>query len=278
MAADAYTVFFNRDELKTRTRALPPTITEQNGVRYIAPVDLDGGGTWIGTNEFGVTCGLLNNYYENVRSDAFKHKPPNKKLTPEGVTTNHESRGLLVTSLLDSLSPSVALAKLNGMHLSEFKPFLLALFAPDQPVVLCIWDGEALQIQHEKVGLPISSSSYDTHNVVRNRKQEFAQLESLNRHIDSTLLESYHASHSPKGGAYSVCMHRDDAETVSFSRIRVTRNQVEFCYTPSAPCATKERAVVTLNVIGLNNLQRKGNRNVIQTACLATCNEKGTAT
>jgi uncharacterized protein with NRDE domain len=62
MEADSYTVFFNRDELKTRSHALHPAIKEQNGVRYIAPVDLDGGGTWIGVNEFGLTCGLLNNH------------------------------------------------------------------------------------------------------------------------------------------------------------------------------------------------------------------------
>jgi hypothetical protein len=48
---DSYTVFFNRDELKTRSRALPPTIQQQNGVRYIAPTDADGGGTWLGSKQ-----------------------------------------------------------------------------------------------------------------------------------------------------------------------------------------------------------------------------------
>jgi hypothetical protein len=60
------------------------------------------------------------------------------------------------------------------------------------------------------------------------------------RRFDESLLASYHSSHSQKGGAYSVCMHRADAATVSFSRIRVTPEQVEFHYTPGAPCATKE--------------------------------------
>jgi membrane protein DedA with SNARE-associated domain len=41
MHADSYAVFFNRDELKTRSRALPPAIKKQNGVRHIAPVDLE---------------------------------------------------------------------------------------------------------------------------------------------------------------------------------------------------------------------------------------------
>ncbi|MGH7450598.1 MAG: NRDE family protein [bacterium] len=238
---DSYVVFFNRDELKTRSRSLPPTIKTQNGVRYIAPMDVDGGGTWLGVNESGVTCGLLNNY--DVRSSSFRSQRQNR----EHVATNFISRGLLVTFLLDSLSPSKALAVLETIRLNDFRPFLLTLFAPNQPVALCIWDGEKLQIQNEPIAPPISSSSYDTQNVVQNRLQQFALLRAANQHLDSTLLEAYHASHSERGGAYSVCMHRNDAETVNFSLLRVMPDQVEFHYTPGAPCVTKESMVVALS-------------------------------
>jgi Transport and Golgi organisation 2 len=231
MEADSYTVFFNRDELKTRSRALPPTIKTQNSVRYIAPVDVDGGGTWLGVNEFGVTCGLLNNYSTNVAQTA---------------SLSAKSRGLLVTSLLDSPSPSKALTRLETLRLNDFRPFLLTLFAPNQPVALCNWDGETLQIPNGPIAPPISSSSYDTQNVVQNRLQQFALFRASNQRLDSALFKSYHASHSEKGGAYSVCMHRNDAETVNFSLIRVMPDQVEFHYTPGAPCATQESTVVAL--------------------------------
>jgi uncharacterized protein with NRDE domain len=236
---DSYTVFFNRDELKTRSRALPPAVKTQNGVRYIAPVDVDGGGTWLGVNEFGITCGLLNNYH--VHRHSFRSRQPRR-----GTTASQLSRGLLVTSLLDSPSLTKALAKLNATSVSAFRPFLLTFFAPNAPVVLCNWDGETLRIQPEQVELPISSSSFDTRNVVQNRRHEFAHLHAGNHRLDAALLEAYHASHSENGGAYSVCMHRSDAETVSFSRIRVAPGQIEFHYTSGAPCATKARVNVIL--------------------------------
>lgn len=236
---DSYTVFFNRDELKTRSRALPPAVKTQNGVRYIAPVDVDGGGTWLGVNEFGVTCGLLNNY--NFRSSSFRSQSVFKN-----ATSNQMSRGLLVTSLLGCSSLTGILVKLETAHLKVFRPFLLTLFAPNQSVVLCNWDGKALQIQRERAEFPISSSSFDTQNVVQNRLREFTRFHAGNRRLDATMLEAYHASHSEKGGAYSVCMHRDDAETVSFSRIRVTPGQIEFRYAPGAPCATKEITNIAL--------------------------------
>ena len=37
-----------------------PAASERGGVRYIAPVDSDCGGTWIAANEFGVSVCLLN--------------------------------------------------------------------------------------------------------------------------------------------------------------------------------------------------------------------------
>lgn len=229
--SDSYTVFFNRDELKTRSRALPPTIQPQNGVRYIAPTDADGGGTWLGVNEFGLTCGLLNNY---------------TAITKQTAGSSPMSRGLLVVALLTCPSPSEALAKLEALHLGEFKSFLVTLFAPGQSAVLCVWNGASLQIHRENVESPLSSSSFDSGNVVNHRQQEFRRLRATRQYLDSTFFESYHASHSEKGGAYSVCMHRDDAQTVSFSRIRVTSKQIEFVYQPDAPCRKAERTFVAM--------------------------------
>lgn len=239
MEADSYTIFFNRDELKTRSRALPPAIKKQNDVRHIAPVDLDGGGTWIGVNEFGVVCGLLNSYNYAC--------PIPQRPAPEGTTTNYKSRGLLLISLLDSLSQTVALQKLNASNLIDFRPFFLALFAPNRPAVLCIWDGVSLRIQHDKVALPISSSSFDTENVIRQRQQEFVQLQANNQRLGEALLTTYHSSHSARGGAYSVCMHRADAATTSFSRIRVTPEQVEFHYQPGAPCSNEKSMIIKMS-------------------------------
>ena len=52
--------------------------------------------------------------------------------------------------------------------------------------------------------------------------------------IDATLLDRYHRSTDPEGGAYSVWMTRSDAHTVSFSRVAVVPAQIEFLYEPRA--------------------------------------------
>ena len=50
----------NRDELTARAAALPPTITRIGPRLAIMPVDPDSGGTWIGVNDAGLACALLN--------------------------------------------------------------------------------------------------------------------------------------------------------------------------------------------------------------------------
>src|SRR5260221_11105891 len=57
---DGYHLLCNRDEKLSRAPALPPRIQERNGVRYVAPIDGNFGGAWIGANEFGVSICLLN--------------------------------------------------------------------------------------------------------------------------------------------------------------------------------------------------------------------------
>jgi hypothetical protein len=79
------------------------------------------------------------------------------------------------------------------------------------------------------------------------RQQEFRELRANNRRLDETLLAAYHSSHGEKGGAYSVCMHRAETATLSFSRIRVTPEQVEFRYTPGSPCTNKKSMIVTMS-------------------------------
>jgi hypothetical protein len=73
--------------------------------------------------------------------------------------------------------------------------------------------------------MPVTTSSFDTANVIRARQERFAQ---LGQH-DAPSLRRYHLS---PGNASAVCMSRPDAQTVSFSHIRVTADRIEFEYEP----------------------------------------------
>jgi hypothetical protein len=51
-----------------------------------------------------------------------------------------------------------------------------------------------------------------------------------------------HRSHQPDRDAFSVCMHREDAETVSYTEILATRRWAKMRYCARSPCAKETGA------------------------------------
>jgi hypothetical protein len=49
-------------------------------------------------------------------------------------------------------------------------------------------------------------------------------------------LRALHRDHGNEPGAFSICVHRDDAATVSYSEILVSSDRVSFHYHPGRPC------------------------------------------
>ena len=84
--------------------------------------------------------------------------------------------------------------------------------------------------------MPLTSSSFDADGVRRSRLNEFALRVRSAARLDPALLYRFHASHGENPSAYSTCMHRDDAETVSFTCAVVDSDGARLAYTPSAPC------------------------------------------
>jgi transport and Golgi organization protein 2 len=203
-----YQLFCNRDEKRTRKAAVAPLLQTAGGTRFIAPLDGECGGTWIGVNEHGVSVCLLNRYDRAAR----------------GLV----SRGLLVLDLLGSRSAAEAVQSAVERDLGEFSPFTLAVLEPASPTALCVWDGAVAQIFPDADALiPLVSSSRDQKGAEKARKTAFQQAESL---------EHFHRTHMDSLNAYSPCMHREDAETVSFSRVTVSASEISLSYSPAPPC------------------------------------------
>jgi len=216
--AQGYEVFFSRDEKLTRPPALAPRILIRNSVRCVSPMDTEGGGTWIGVNELGATVCLLNAY--------------------TGAPAGAISRGLLVESLLHC-SAVETVAQLRRIDLTNFAPFKLLALEQGASARIFTWDGVHL-LPVAPVRNLLTSSSVDDAGAACRREEVFPA------QPDSKSLLAFHQSHSPERGAHSVCMHRADAATVSFSRIRVTRSRVQFQYLPGAPCTTRRWTSVDL--------------------------------
>ena len=214
---NGYQLLFNRDEKLTRKPALAPRLVVRNGTRFLAPLDGDFGGTWIGTNEFGVSVCLLNGA-----------KLAGSDIHP---TAPRCSRGLLLPDLLPLPSIVAICDKIQEADLSVFAPFTLAVLEPGHPAAIWKWDGSNKWRRSEAADrFMLTSSSFDPERVRLKRQQEYSQVR------DGDGLVDFHRSHSPARSAYSTCMHRADAKTVSFSWIQVSSRETDFFYTPGAPC------------------------------------------
>jgi Transport and Golgi organisation 2 len=220
-----YHLLCNRDEKKTRASALGPRIQARGWVRFIAPMDTEFGGTWIAVNEFGVSVCLLNG--------------ANLTGGPLPTLRQHSrSRGLLVRELIWAQSIDECALCLKQLDLAPFAPFTVVFLQPNKPATIAEWDGDNTTVIPSGESLmPLTSSSFDPEDVRKARWSEFARRAAARGDIDPALLHAFHASHGTNRDAYSTCMHRADAETVSFSWIIVDRDGIRFTYCPGPACA-----------------------------------------
>ncbi|MDA0578009.1 MAG: NRDE family protein [Verrucomicrobia bacterium] len=228
--AATYSVFFNRDEKRTRRLATPPAVLRRDGVQYVAPRDDSRGGTWLAVNAFGLTLGTLNLYPD----------------PPPGFAPRR-SRGLLVRDLITSHRLAEVGSRLRRADLTEFSPFTIVALAPDAKVYAWAWDGDRLT-QDAEPSQPLSSSSFATVDVLASRRVLYARMRA-DAGTTEGMLDAYHGSHQPERGAYAVCMHRPDARTVSYSRVRVSPDVAEFRYHAGPPCADTPDVSVTLALL-----------------------------
>lgn len=223
---EGYELFCNRDERDSRMPALAPQVRDANGVRYLAPLDGDFGGTWIASNEWGLTLCLLNGTIDGTSTQPVR---------------NLRSRGQIVLNLVEARRVEQVLAAMQTADLTPFSPFTLVALEPGLPASVLEWCGCRLSIMPNGEALmPLISSSFDAMEVRKTRLLEFR--------ANAGDLRSFHASHNPSPSAYSVCMHRTGASTVSYSSVTVSQGEVLFHYTPGAPCRGLESHTESLRL------------------------------
>lgn len=231
---DGYELFFNRDESRARRRALAPEEGVLQGVRFIAPRDGDFGGSWIVANELGVTSCMLNLYWG---------PPPSGPLADDYV-----SRGLLALELADAPTPRAVEDRIARSQTARYRPFSSVAFAPGCSPRLVQWDGERLvTLSLTDAQRPFISSGYDVEGVRHARQAEFRRLaDAAAGDLAPEDVERYHRSHAPAQGPYSACMHRDDAATVSLTRVQVGPEAIRLWYAGGPPCETPFGEPLTL--------------------------------
>lgn len=218
--ANGYLLAFNRDELLSRPEAVPPV---QQGC-FLAPIDPEGGGTWLATNASGLTIAALNVYEDAVREP----DPPIR------------SRGLLVTDLADATTLADFASRIqNHAQLRHTRPFRLLAVSPDQIALDAHWDGAILTLTRSTLPLLRVSAALDASAVRAARQAEFLRLEADLATTDDLrgTLRIWCASHALNGASRGVCMHREPwAATVSHTQVRMAPDVAEMWYVAGPPC------------------------------------------
>jgi len=224
----AFHLFFNRDELRTRERASPPRPAESDGVRFLAPRDGRAGGTWLAATEHGLALALLN------RSDG--------RVPPEAA-----SRGHLIPRLVAAGDPTDFAARLGREELAALPPFRLAAFwfAP-RAASLASWDGHRLTCEPLTDSGLLASSGLGDRQATVHRARLWGALRADGRPPDPARLRELHRSHDAGPSAWSVCMHRDEAETASSAEIRIDDGEVHLRYVDGPPCLAGPQWRLTL--------------------------------
>lgn len=256
-----YFLAMNRDERRTRNHALPPVLEGPPASRLTYPSE-PGGGTWIGLESHGNAFALLN-----------WARP--RRLPESG---SWLSRGELIPHLLDRIShpssaagcgrsagvpacddgggrsprgqlPDLVTSALHDRPLDRFRPFRLFGFFPRQRSIFqWRWDGLRLeQKPHPWQTMAWFSSGYAESRMQRARRLAFRLLAPRTPNA----LRVFHASHFPRHGPASVCMHRPDARTVSYTEI--DSHPPRLTYLDGSPCRarplrTPDSSAVTVNL------------------------------
>ncbi len=218
-----FVLAMNRDEQKSRVEGLPPRLGRAGERRCLYPSEPDGG-SWIGINDRGLTFALIN-WHEK----------------PQRTRAHATSRGVVIPHLLQADGIEAAGALLKQLPLARINPFrLIAISLSDAAIREWRWDGKRLKLlRPDWRRRHWFSSGFDEAAANRKRKTVVrAKARTLSAETPDWL-RRLHRSHAPVRSADSICMHRDLAETVSYTEIAATGRLAKMTYAPGAPCVAK---------------------------------------
>ena len=221
--ADGFVLAMNRDELISRGPALPPEVHSRGRLAVLYPREL-GGGTWIGVNSTGMAFSLINWHSR-----------------PDRLSLDTISRGEVVRALLSARSSRSAASILRKLPVERMNPFRLTIISLGER---SLEEWRSRRDALEFISLPWArhhwfSSGLDEAKANRVRREVCLQIPDGS--LDVTALRKLHRSHVPEAGAFSLCMHREEAGTVSYTEICVRRRTASMYYIAGSPCSRSPR-------------------------------------
>lgn len=222
----------NRDELRTRPVALAPAICLAGELSFVYPREASGG-TWIGANSRGTLLALLNWYSKGTVTLGEKSR----------------SRGEIIPQVLPELGSERTESALRRVDLAGVYPFRLFGFFPgEERIREWRWDAWNLTAADYLWGRHHWFSSSRSEELAEERRGHACARAWRGDPADaSAWLRELHASHAPEPGPFSICVHREDAATVSYTEVEWKRGELQMRYRAGNPCeAAGLREVLSL--------------------------------
>jgi Transport and Golgi organisation 2 len=213
-------VGMNRDESVRRPVALLPQVHFCDGRLSVYPSE-PAGGTWIGLNDAGLCFALINWYAVRVR-------PVNGTI----------SRGTVVKALLPARTLDESHSALRLLPLSRMPPFrVMAIALRDRSITEFRWDQDLLLTERKPWNANHWFSSGLDESAAQAKRGEVCRQEWKKPNAgDLEWLRELHKSHLPEPGAFSICMHREEAATVSYTEIEIKESLGVMRYHPGPLC------------------------------------------
>ena len=228
---NGYYLAMNRDERISRGLAAPPARIELEETSAIFPRDVEGG-TWIAANDLGLGFALLN--WNDVISNGEK-------------LLKTRSRGFVIQDVVHLRSLDQVQGRLNLLDLTGILPFrLVGVFPANKQLWEWRWDMSTLKADTHSWDLRHWFSSSLSDEQAALRRGRVCQAAWQDKRVGTLQwVQKLHRSHAGGAGPFSVCVHREDAKTVSYTEVTCTRKNVQCNYFSGSPCRSRAASLLT---------------------------------
>lgn len=203
LESDGYQLGFNRDEKWHRPLSGDPSLEKHHPIAGACARDGGGGGTWLFTNEHGITLAVMNAY-------------PGGAIPPPGKS----SRGLIPFLAANHASVAVLERALLAHAWVDHAPCDIVMFAPME-MRHYGWDGVVLRAHPTPTQPFLTASSVNCEVVRRARLARYCLISSqpIRAILDDEVAEE---------PAYAIHVKREDGGTVSRTFVTVTSTEIHF--------------------------------------------------
>jgi hypothetical protein len=217
----------NRDDRYSRPPALAPAVYQCGGQQALYPFE-PGSGTWIAVNQAGLGLAIVN--WSLSLGDKV------------------HSRGEIIPRLAACTSLEAVSRELSIMNLAGTLPFrLIAVSANEQEIREHLWNSSVQQVELRPWKLTHWFSSGRGDDLAERSRRPICEAADADPSAGSIeWLRRLHRSHAPEQGAFSICVHREDAGTLSYTEVQCDAERVSMAYSPGYPCESTKITALEL--------------------------------